>query len=79
METEIKNNEEKRGKLYNQLSSQKEIIIKADVLNSELQLKIQAQNAEINTLKKVILFTISPHLMIIIFIKKLFIIRKLIV
>ncbi|XP_001606821.1 testis-expressed protein 9 isoform X1 [Nasonia vitripennis] len=52
LEGEIKKHEQKREKLQNQLASQKETILKAEVSNNELQARIQTQNAEIVSLKK---------------------------
>ena len=53
LESEIRKQDEKREKLYTQIGLHKETIIKADVHNSELQSKVQAQSIEISTLRKV--------------------------
>lgn len=54
LESKLKKLEEKRENFNNQLSLQKEATAKAQVLNGELQSKIQAQSAEIVSLKKVL-------------------------
>ncbi|XP_011506551.1 PREDICTED: testis-expressed sequence 9 protein [Ceratosolen solmsi marchali] len=52
LEIEIKNHDEKREKLLNQLTIQKENTVKTETINLELQSKIQAQNIEISSLRK---------------------------
>lgn len=53
LEGEIKKHEQKMEKLHNQLASQKETILKAEVSNNQLQARIQTQSTDIVSLKKV--------------------------
>lgn len=62
LEINIKKQEERREKLHNQISAHKETILKAEVSNSDLQSKIQAQNAEISSLRKVCSFFFNKSL-----------------
>ncbi|XP_014210915.1 LOW QUALITY PROTEIN: golgin subfamily A member 6-like protein 2 [Copidosoma floridanum] len=52
LEIKVKKSEERRESFQNQLSSQKEVIAKAQALSNDLQSKIHTQNTEITSLKK---------------------------
>ncbi|XP_014235575.1 testis-expressed protein 9 [Trichogramma pretiosum] len=52
LEAEIKRNDEKKEKLYAQISQHKETIVRAEGHNAELQAKLQAQSAEMSALRK---------------------------